>query len=164
MMLYRALIKTRDMRSRQKIQAIKTAAKRFNCAVYLKTGVHPPGVMVGECVGERGEQGLMEWVRSVQVGGTLLAVSESAVLLERPYVPASSMTDRFIRHLTDVRLATKQRLYFKDYKLLRSERVEHGRLLLENGDVKEFGSMKALAHDLGESEVLDWWKLHMGFI
>ena len=52
MMLYRALIKTHHMTSRKKITAITKAAKKCNCAVYLKSGGHPPGVMVGECGGE----------------------------------------------------------------------------------------------------------------
>ncbi|KAF6241249.1 hypothetical protein HO173_001044 [Letharia columbiana] len=121
MMLYRALIKTHHMTSRKKITAITKAAKKCNCAVYLKSGVHPPGVMVGECGGEQGELDLKEWVGSVK------------------------------------------RLRYKDYKLLCSETVEQGRLLVKSGDVKEFHSMKALAHDLGECEILDWWSFHMGF-
>ena len=68
MMLYRALIKTHHMTSRKKIIAIAKAAKKHNCAVYLKTG-DSPGMMIGECDGE--EQDLKEWIRSVKVGGFL---------------------------------------------------------------------------------------------
>lgn len=57
-MLYRALIKTHHMTSRKKVLAITKAAKKRDCAVYLKTGM-PPGVMIGEC---DGEQELKEWV------------------------------------------------------------------------------------------------------
>ena len=64
----RALIKTHHMTSRKKIMAISKAAKQYNCAVYLKTGNHPPGVMIGECDGEDGEESLKEWVQSVKVG------------------------------------------------------------------------------------------------
>ncbi|CAF9942812.1 MAG: hypothetical protein ALECFALPRED_010084 [Alectoria fallacina] len=109
------------MTSRKKITAIIKAAKKCNCAIYLKTGMHPPGVMVGECDGDVGEQDLKEWVESVK------------------------------------------RLRYKGYKLLCSESVEQGRLLVKNGDVKEFGSMKELAHDLAECGILDWWNTHMGF-
>lgn len=71
-MFYRALIKTHHMTSRNKIRAIIKAAKKCNCAVYLKTGKHPPGVMIGECNGELGEQYLKEWVGSVKVRDSLL--------------------------------------------------------------------------------------------
>lgn len=71
MMLHRALLKTHHMTSRKKITAIIKAAKKCNCAVYLKTGV-PPGVMVGESDGDAGEQDLKEWVESVKVGSFLL--------------------------------------------------------------------------------------------
>ena len=64
---------------------------------------------------------------------------------------------------TDSRILREQRLRYKDYTLLCSEGVEQGRLLVKDGDVKEFYSLKALAHDLGERGILDWWKLHMGF-
>ena len=64
----RALIKTHHMTSRKKIIAISKAAKQYNCAVYLKTGIHTPGVMIGECDGEDGEESLKEWIRSVKVG------------------------------------------------------------------------------------------------
>ena len=71
MTLCRALIKSHHMTSRRKIAAITKAAKKCNCAVYLKTGMHPPGVMIGECDGERGEEDLKEWVASVKVGNFL---------------------------------------------------------------------------------------------
>ena len=74
MMMYRALIKTHHMASRKKVTAITKAAKKYNCAVYLKTGMHPPGVMLGECDGEEGEEDLKSWVRSVKVGIFLLPV------------------------------------------------------------------------------------------
>lgn len=63
-MLYRVLIKTHHMTSRKKINAITKAAKKYSCAVYLKTGAHPPGVMIAES-GE--EDGVREWVASVKV-------------------------------------------------------------------------------------------------
>lgn len=66
MVLYRALIKTHHILSRKKISTITQAAKKFNCAVYLKTGA--PGVMLGECEGKQGEQDLKDWVWSVKVG------------------------------------------------------------------------------------------------
>ena len=65
MVLYRALIKTHHILSRKKITTITKAAKKSSCAVYLKTGA--PGVMIGECEGEQGEQDLKEWIRSVKV-------------------------------------------------------------------------------------------------
>ena len=68
MTLYRALIKTHHMTSRKKITAIAKAAKKYNCAVYLKTGGHPPGVMIGECDGEEGESDLKGWIGSIKVG------------------------------------------------------------------------------------------------
>ena len=69
MVLYRALIKTHHIASRRKIMLITKAAKKFDCAVYLKTGA--PGVMIGECDGEQGEQDLKEWVGTVKVVGSL---------------------------------------------------------------------------------------------
>ncbi|KAL2045505.1 hypothetical protein N7G274_001933 [Stereocaulon virgatum] len=116
-MLHRALIKTHHMTSRKKISAINKLAKKWECAVYLKTGV-PPGIMIAE---SEGEEGVREWVASVK------------------------------------------RLRYKDYQLLRSEAVEQGRLLVEPGDVKEFTSMKGLASEVTECDILDWWRLHMGF-
>ena len=80
-MLYRALIKTHHMTSRKKITVILKAAKKYNCAVYLKTGAHPPGVMIGECDAEQGEQDLKEWVGSVKVGDS------PAILLDRDIRP-----------------------------------------------------------------------------
>ena len=67
MVLYRALIKTHHILSRKKIATVTKAAKKFSCAVYLKTGA--PGVMIGECEGEEGEQDLKGWVGSVKVSG-----------------------------------------------------------------------------------------------
>jgi len=63
-MLYRALIKTHHMTSRKKIKAITKAAKKFNCAVYLKTGQHPPGVMIAE---SDGEEGVRNWTACIKV-------------------------------------------------------------------------------------------------
>ena len=74
----RALIKTHHMTSRKKIMAISKAAKQYNCAVYLKTGSHTPGVMIGECDGEDGEESLKEWVRSVKVGILLFLMPQVA--------------------------------------------------------------------------------------
>ena len=54
------------MTSRKKIRAIADAAKRLDCAVYLKTGAHPPGVMICECEQE-GKEGLADWVSAVKV-------------------------------------------------------------------------------------------------
>ena len=65
MMLYRALIKTHHMTSRTKIRAVVQAAKKCHCAVYIKTGKHPPGVMIAEC--DQGEGYLKEWLGSVKV-------------------------------------------------------------------------------------------------
>ena len=54
------------MTSRKKIQAITKAAKRLDCAVYLKTGAHPPGIMICECE-EGGKEGLDGLVMAVKV-------------------------------------------------------------------------------------------------
>ena len=75
MMLYRALIKTHHMTSRTKIRAIIKAAKKCHCAVYLKTGKHPPGVMIAEC--DQGEEYLKEWAGSVKVGKHIRRCSKS---------------------------------------------------------------------------------------
>ena len=74
-MVFRALIRTHHMTSRKKIQAILKAAKRFKCAVYIKTGAHPPGLMIAECE-EEGSDGLADWVGAVKVGFHFLVVSE----------------------------------------------------------------------------------------
>ena len=66
-MLFRALIRTHHMTSRKKIAAIAKAAKKYECAVYLKTGAHPPGVMISESEVE-GMEGLAGWIAAVKVG------------------------------------------------------------------------------------------------
>lgn len=63
-MLYRALIKTHHMTSRKKIAAIAKAAKSYNCAVYIRTGARPPGVMIAE---SEEDKGLRDWVDAVKV-------------------------------------------------------------------------------------------------
>ena len=45
--MYNALIRTHHITSRKKIAALKAAAKKFPCAVLLKSG-GPPGVMYVE--------------------------------------------------------------------------------------------------------------------
>ncbi len=67
-MLHRALIKTHHMTSRKKITAINKAAKKYDCAVYLKTGARPPGCMIAE---SEGEEGVRAWVASVKVRDAL---------------------------------------------------------------------------------------------
>ncbi|MDI1485021.1 MAG: hypothetical protein OHK93_000155 [Ramalina farinacea] len=119
-MLFRALIRTHHMTSRKKITAISKAAKKYECAVYLKTGAHPPGVMISECQVE-GMEGLAGWAAAVK------------------------------------------RLRYKDYHHVRSEVVNDGQLSLPFGHVKEFETMKALAADLDECGVLEWWEEAMGF-
>ncbi|PBP25601.1 hypothetical protein BUE80_DR003451 [Diplocarpon rosae] len=59
--LQRILIRTHHMTSRKKILTITKAAKRFSCAVLLKTG-GPPGVMLAEGEGE----GAGEWLEVVR--------------------------------------------------------------------------------------------------
>ena len=54
------------MTSRKKIAAISKASKNYDCAVYLKTGAHPPGVMIAECE-EAGFEGLAAWVACIKV-------------------------------------------------------------------------------------------------
>ena len=63
-MLHRALIKTHHMTSRRKITAVTKAAKKYSCAVYLKTGRHPPGIMIAE---SNREEEVKDWVGSVKV-------------------------------------------------------------------------------------------------
>ncbi|EKD21639.1 hypothetical protein MBM_00752 [Drepanopeziza brunnea f. sp. 'multigermtubi' MB_m1] len=60
--LQRILIRTHHMTSRKKILAITKAAQRFSCAVVLKTGRGPPGVMLAEGEGE----GAREWLEVVR--------------------------------------------------------------------------------------------------
>ena len=52
------------MTSRKKIAAITKATNKYNCGVYLKTGRHPPGVMIAESVEE---ENLRDWIGSVKV-------------------------------------------------------------------------------------------------
>ena len=59
------------MTSRKKIAAISKAAKKYDCAVCLKTGAHPPGMMIAECE-EDGMEGLAGWVASVKVRATMI--------------------------------------------------------------------------------------------
>ena len=78
-MLFRALLRTHHMTSRKKVAAVSKAAKKFDCAVYLKTGV--PGVMIAEC-GEDGKEGLAGWVAFVKVCTIILSVVPQCALLE----------------------------------------------------------------------------------
>lgn len=48
-----------------------------------------------------------------------------------------------------------QILRYKDYKLLRSEAVDQGRLLVEPGSVREFGSTKGLVSELVDCKIVD---------
>ena len=52
------------MTSRKKITAIAKAAKKYKCAVYLKTGAHPPGIMIGE---SRTEERILDWTKAIKV-------------------------------------------------------------------------------------------------
>lgn len=67
--IYRALIRTHHMTARKKIHDIGRAASKYDCSVYLKSGAHPPGVMIGEYEGDDEDaKGLREWVGSIKVG------------------------------------------------------------------------------------------------
>ena len=57
----------------------------------------------------------------------------------------------------------KQRLRYRDYRLLRLEAVTTGQLTTAPGNVAEFGAMKGLSAHLEECEVWEWWAGHMGF-
>ena len=103
MMLYRALIKTHHITSRKKVTNIIKAAKQYNCAVYLKTGMHPPGVMLGECDGEEGEQELKAWVRSVKVRIFLLSVFGPPFCSMGTYVPVSFQRILYLWSLTELK-------------------------------------------------------------
>lgn len=67
-MLHRALIRTHHMTSRKKLTAIARAATMHRCAVYLKTGVRPPGFMIAE---SEDEERLEAWVADVKVRDAL---------------------------------------------------------------------------------------------
>jgi len=75
--LYRALIRTHHITSPKKVSQLSKAAKKLECSVYLKTGPHPPGVMIVECEGEtdKAKQSLDEWVKNVKVSFTCLFLS-----------------------------------------------------------------------------------------
>ena len=81
-MLYRALVKTHHMTSRTKIRAVVQAAKKCHCAVYIKTGKHPPGVMIAEC--DQGEGCLKEWLGSVKVSIAHSSLQENSRFLALP--------------------------------------------------------------------------------
>ena len=77
--------------------------------------------------------------------------------------PTNNLPHQLVKR-TDALCLRKQRLRYKDYRLMNSEAVERGRLFVQAGNVKEFESIKALTPDLNEAEVLDWWNLHTGFV
>lgn len=95
------------MTSRKNISAIAKAAKKCNCAVYLKTGVHPPGLMIGECNGDKGEQDLKEWVGSVKVAYPPAFVLQLAILLDGTYVSSSFNGSRYIWHSFNAKILRK---------------------------------------------------------
>ena len=72
------------MTSRKKIAAITKATKKYNCGVYLKTGRHPPGIMIAESVEE---EMLRNWIGSVKVGSKF-GVGDFVVLEPRSKVSA----------------------------------------------------------------------------
>ena len=55
-------------------------------------------------------------------------------------------------------------LRYKDYDILHSGPVNQGQFHIGLGNVKEFDSMKDLVQDLTADEVLDWWRIKMGFV
>jgi hypothetical protein len=57
----RILIKTHHMTSRKKILTLTRAADNLQCSVLLKTGPHPPGIMLAE--GELAD----DWLKVVKV-------------------------------------------------------------------------------------------------
>jgi hypothetical protein len=63
--IHRILIKTHHMTSRKKIITLTRAASNLQCSVLLKTGPHPPGIMLaeGESAGE--------WLKVVKVSPLL---------------------------------------------------------------------------------------------
>ena len=73
------------MTSRKKITAITKGAKKYNCAVYLKTGAHPSGIMLAES----DDKGAVDdWVRIVKVG-SLSRLLMSGFLVSMPIFPPS---------------------------------------------------------------------------
>ena len=82
-MVFRALIRTHHMTSRKKIQAISKAAKKYDCALYIKTGAHPPGVMIAECE-QGGTNGLADWVSAVKVEHFCLSPDRGIILQLAP--------------------------------------------------------------------------------
>ncbi|KAL9025858.1 MAG: hypothetical protein Q9180_007580, partial [Flavoplaca navasiana] len=143
--MYRALIKTHHMTSQKKIQAITKSAKQHSCSVFLKTG-KPPGVMIAEGT----EDAVKQWVEGVKVGSTRSSI---------PFSKRINFYTRSVRAQTQM----KQRLRYKDYRLLRLEAVTMGQLATTRGYVTEFGAMKDLSAHLEECEVWEWWAEHMGF-
>ncbi|KAE9371345.1 hypothetical protein N431DRAFT_483897 [Stipitochalara longipes BDJ] len=58
--IHRVLIKTHHMTSRRKILTLTRAASNLQCSVLLKTGPHPPGIMLAE--GESAD----DWLKVVK--------------------------------------------------------------------------------------------------
>ena len=92
-MLIRALIKTHHISSRKKIAVITKAAKRYDCAVYLKTGQHPPGIMIAEC---EMVENMKNWVAHVKVGISLLDCSS---LSNRTWPQCHGLCSPFLSYL-----------------------------------------------------------------
>ncbi len=65
------------MTSRKKITAIVKAAKKYDCAVCLKTGARPPGVMIAE---SEGGEGVRAWVESVKVRNIYVLIDVNEVM------------------------------------------------------------------------------------
>jgi hypothetical protein len=62
--IHRILVKTHHMTSRKKIFTLTQAAHNLQCSLLLKTGPHPPGIMLAE--GEQAD----DWLKVVKVIGT----------------------------------------------------------------------------------------------
>ena len=56
-----------------------------------------------------------------------------------------------------------KRLRYKDYQLMRMERVEVGCLKVDVGSVREFAEMKEFGKYMEKCGMWEWWREHMGF-
>ncbi|KAL8948711.1 MAG: hypothetical protein Q9222_005122 [Ikaeria aurantiellina] len=100
--------------------------------------------------------------RKIQVISKSTKHTQCSVLLKTgrpPGVMIAEGTEQGIKQwVEDVK-----RLRYKDYRLLRLEAVNEGRLGISPGSVEELDSMKDLSAYLAECDILDWWTEHMGF-
>jgi hypothetical protein len=137
MALFHALIRTHHITSRKKVAHLRKAADRYKCYALLRSG-GCPGIMY--CKGS--EDGVREWVATVQVGG------------------GACPCDLTISGLTAV-----QKLRYKDFQLASRPAVIESDVPQseEQQGLVEVKAIQEFAAAMERRGVAAWWRQAMNF-